>query len=53
MAWEYTDKNHILTLIDLEKWTAARNCLRAYIAENGEDKWAKNLMKLVEDHLND
>ena len=53
MAWEDTNKHHIQLLIDNDDWVAARNCLRAYINEKGEDYWAVNQLKLVEDHLND
>lgn len=53
MAWEDTNRSHIDVLIENEEWIAARNCLRAYISENGEDYWAKNTLELVEDHLKD
>ena len=53
MAWEDTNRSHIDVLIENEEWIAARNCLRAYISENGADYWAKNTLKLVENHLKD
>ena len=53
MAWEDTNKSYIEALIDQKKWREAYNCLRAYIKKNGEDYWAKNFLKLVEDSLRD
>jgi hypothetical protein len=53
MAWEDTNRDHIELLIQNEDWVTARNCLKAYIRLRGEDYWAKNMLKLVEDHLKD
>ena len=53
MAWEDTNRSYIEALIDQRKWCEAYNCLRAYIKEKGEDYWAKNYLKLVEDNLRD
>lgn len=51
MAYEDTNKSYIETLIDNRNWVAAYNALRAYIAKNGEDYWAHNMMALVKSHL--
>ena len=51
MAYEDTNKSYIEALIDNKNWTAAYNCLRAYIEKNGEDYWAKSMMALVKSHL--
>lgn len=53
MAWEDTNRNHIELLIQNGNWKEAYSCLKAYIEEYGEDYWAKNFLKLVEDHLSD
>lgn len=51
MAWEDTNKSYIKSLIDNKEWEYAYNCLLAYIEKYGEDYFAKNAMKLVEDSL--
>lgn len=50
-VWEDTSKSHIEILINNENWYAAQACLLAYIEKYGEDYWAKNFLKLVEDKL--
>jgi len=51
MPWEDTEKSYIESLIDQRRWKEAYNCLRAYIEKHGEDYWAKNMLKLVEDSM--
>ena len=51
MAYEDREKHYIETLVDQKKWLEAYNCLRAYIDNYGEDYWAKNMKKLIEDNL--
>lgn len=51
MAYEDTSKSYIEILIENKQWVSAYNCLQAYINEYSEDRWAKNMLALVKDNL--
>lgn len=51
MPWEDENKSYIELLISNGDYETAYRCLQAYIADKGEDYWAKNTLRLVEDKL--